>query len=81
MCVCNRLSDRQIRAAAASGECRTALEVYRRLGGRVQCGKCLSEVCRLFHEAHGLAHAARRHAHAHAHGADDEPPAPRAAAV
>lgn len=40
VCLCNGFTDRQVRAVSreASG---SAAEVYRRLGCRPQCGKCV----------------------------------------
>lgn len=58
VCLCNRISDKAISEAACSGMCRTAGEVYRCFGCRVQCGKCVPEMRRLFHEARAIAAAA-----------------------
>jgi len=40
VCLCNGLTDRQVRGAAGTSGC-TAAGVYRSLGVRPQCGKCL----------------------------------------
>lgn len=40
VCLCNGLTDRQIRAVAKTGACSPA-RVHRSLGVRLQCGKCL----------------------------------------
>jgi bacterioferritin-associated ferredoxin len=39
VCICNGLNDRRIRAAAA--ESGSAAEVYKALGCRPQCGRCV----------------------------------------
>jgi bacterioferritin-associated ferredoxin len=59
VCLCNRISDKSVNEAACSGMCRTAGEVYRCFGCRVQCGKCVPEMRRLFHEARAIAQAAQ----------------------
>jgi bacterioferritin-associated ferredoxin len=40
VCVCNGLTDRQVRGVAAAGG-RSAAGVYRSFGVRPQCGKCV----------------------------------------
>lgn len=40
VCVCNALTDKQVSEALADGA-RTASAVYRRLGCKAQCGKCV----------------------------------------
>ena len=62
VCLCNRISDKSVSEVACSGMCRTAGEVYRCFGCRVQCGKCVPEMRRLFHEARALAQAAQAQA-------------------
>jgi len=43
VCICNSLTDRDVRRAAQeSGERRCPKTVYRRLGCRPRCGRCLS---------------------------------------
>jgi len=43
VCICNSLTDRDVRRAAQeSGERRCPKSVYRRLGCRPRCGRCLS---------------------------------------
>lgn len=44
LCVCNGLSERDIRAAAATCRGATVGCVYRCLGCRVRCGKCVPYV-------------------------------------
>jgi bacterioferritin-associated ferredoxin len=39
VCLCNGLTDRQVRDAAVAGACRPS-EVYRACGCSVQCGAC-----------------------------------------
>jgi len=49
VCLCNGITDRDFRAHA-EGEDRTVLMVYRSLGAKPQCGKCVSFVRRLLHQ-------------------------------
>jgi bacterioferritin-associated ferredoxin len=58
LCLCNALTDRNVREAAAAGH-RTVKAVLRHHGVRPQCGKCLSYI----HQAladHGESAAERR---------------------
>ncbi|HVO14680.1 MAG TPA: (2Fe-2S)-binding protein [Alphaproteobacteria bacterium] len=43
LCLCNALTDRHVREAAAAGH-RTVKAVLRHHGVRPQCGKCLSYI-------------------------------------
>lgn len=43
VCLCNALTDRDVRDAAARGADRVS-QVYRECGCRVDCGKCAGEV-------------------------------------
>ncbi|MEO3434924.1 (2Fe-2S)-binding protein [Inquilinus sp. CAU 1745] len=43
ICICNALTDRQIRTVMGEGEV-SAGKVYARLGCAPQCGKCVSQV-------------------------------------
>lgn len=38
VCVCNAISDRDVRAQA--GSCSTVATIYRSLGAKPKCGKC-----------------------------------------
>jgi bacterioferritin-associated ferredoxin len=40
VCVCNAITDRDIRAQAAC-ECSTVAMIYRSLGTKPKCGKCV----------------------------------------
>jgi bacterioferritin-associated ferredoxin len=40
VCVCNAVTDRQIRSQSECGR-GTVAEIYRALGIKVQCGKCV----------------------------------------
>ena len=40
ICLCNALTDRDVRAHSADGGCSVAM-VYRALGCEPQCGKCV----------------------------------------
>jgi bacterioferritin-associated ferredoxin len=67
VCVCRRVSDHQIRQAAAEGA--VSLECLQfDLGVATQCGRCADCACRILDDANAAA-AASPHAHAHAHGA------------
>ena len=43
LCLCNALTDRHVREAAAAGQ-RTVKAVLRHYGVRPQCGKCLCHI-------------------------------------
>lgn len=47
VCLCNALTDRQIRAAIEQGGARTPAQVFRRLGCAPRCGKCLPMVVQM----------------------------------
>lgn len=40
VCICNAITDRQVRSLA-DGSRKTVADVHRALGVRVQCGKCV----------------------------------------
>jgi bacterioferritin-associated ferredoxin len=40
VCLCNRVTDRQVKAQAARGDC-TLSSIHRSLGVTPKCGKCL----------------------------------------
>ena len=46
VCVCNAISDREVRACA-EGECSTVAMAYRSLGKPPKCGKCVPLMRRL----------------------------------
>ena len=48
ICICNALSDAACSAAACQPECATVGCVYRHLGARVRCGKCVPMMADLF---------------------------------
>lgn len=43
VCICNGISDRTVRAAVAAG-CRSVAQVYKAVGERPQCGKCVHQI-------------------------------------
>jgi bacterioferritin-associated ferredoxin len=43
LCNCNGLTEREVREALATG-CRSAGQVYRCLGVKPQCGRCVQDV-------------------------------------
>jgi bacterioferritin-associated ferredoxin len=49
VCVCNAITDREVRAQAQS-ECRTVSAIYRSLGTKPKCGKCVPLVRRLMRQ-------------------------------
>jgi bacterioferritin-associated ferredoxin len=50
ICLCNRISERAAREVAGAGV-RSVTDIYRDLGCRVQCGKCVPEMRRILAEA------------------------------
>lgn len=58
VCLCNAISDRAACAVARDGGCRNVGDIYRCLGCRVQCGKCVPELRRLLEEARAQAREA-----------------------
>lgn len=51
VCVCNGITDRQIREVAAAG-CRSVAELTMRTGAGAGCGSCLELAAQLLEEAH-----------------------------
>jgi bacterioferritin-associated ferredoxin len=56
VCLCNRITDRQVRAQAVGGDC-TVSTVHRSLGVSPQCGKCLPMMRDIVREHKGKAAA------------------------
>lgn len=52
VCICNGVTDHQIREAAANG-CRTTAELTMRTGAGSTCGTCLELAAGLLAEHHG----------------------------
>lgn len=52
ICLCNGFTDGKVRMVARRGDCSVA-EVYRALGCKPQCGKCVPFVRDLIREAAG----------------------------
>jgi bacterioferritin-associated ferredoxin len=52
ICLCNGFTDGNVRKVARGGGCSVA-EVYRALGCKPQCGKCVPYVRNLIREADG----------------------------
>lgn len=50
--MCNGLRERACRETAANGRCRGAGCIYRELGCRVRCGRCVPMMQQIFQE-HG----------------------------
>lgn len=57
VCVCRRVSDRQIRAAAENGA-ETLDDLQQQLGVAMQCGKCSAMALQILNQAHDEAMAA-----------------------
>lgn len=53
VCICNGVTDRDIRQAAQAG-CRTTAELTVRTGAGGNCGSCLEMATQLLEEAHGV---------------------------
>lgn len=51
VCICNGVTDRQIREAAEAG-CDSVSEMTMRTGAGASCGSCLGLVAELIDEAH-----------------------------
>ena len=49
VCVCNAITDREVRAQAQSRGS-TVSEIYRSLGKKPKCGKCVPLVCQLMRQ-------------------------------
>lgn len=58
VCLCNRITDRDFRAHAG-GEGRTVSTVYRALGTKPQCGKCVPFVQQLLRQCAEAQHPSR----------------------
>jgi bacterioferritin-associated ferredoxin len=50
VCVCNRLPESACREVAANGRCRGVGCIYRELGARVRCGRCVPTMQEIFTE-------------------------------
>ena len=55
VCICNVLRESECKAAACDPACRTVGCVYRRLGCKVRCGKCVPTMAALFHTVRAAA--------------------------
>ena len=50
ICLCNALTDRDVRANCSAADCSVAM-VYRALGAKPQCGKCVPYVRQMLRSA------------------------------
>jgi len=48
VCVCNGLCERRCQEAAGRPQCRSVGCIYRGLGGRVRCGRCVPVMREIF---------------------------------
>ncbi|MDX6751486.1 (2Fe-2S)-binding protein [Geminicoccaceae bacterium 1502E] len=62
VCVCNNLSDRRLRSAAAATDCPTPGALFRAMGCRPRCGRCLPEMRALAQAGHAAQPAQPREA-------------------
>lgn len=51
VCLCNGVTERQIREVAEAG-CRTVPELTMRTGAGANCGSCLDMAAQVLHDAH-----------------------------
>jgi bacterioferritin-associated ferredoxin len=58
ICLCNAITDRDVRAHGAGGNCSVAM-VYRALGCQPQCGKCVPYVRQLLRQPEAAETAAQ----------------------
>jgi bacterioferritin-associated ferredoxin len=49
VCVCNAISDRDVRTQAEAKYCTVSM-IYRSLGTKPKCGKCVPLVCQLLRQ-------------------------------
>lgn len=52
VCMCNALTDRELRAASRSSPRPTAKAAFRALGCRFDCGQCLRRAHQIARESH-----------------------------
>lgn len=50
VCICNAITDRQICHAIDQG-CGSVSDVFRRVGEKPNCGKCVPDLCRMVRSA------------------------------
>lgn len=50
VCICHAITDGQVSNALGQG-CRSVSDVFRRVGERPNCGKCVPDLCRLVRSA------------------------------
>jgi bacterioferritin-associated ferredoxin len=65
VCLCNGVTERDIRQTAAAG-CRSMAELTMRTGCGAGCGSCVCMATALLEEAHGTGESAATHGIAHA---------------
>lgn len=59
VCICNALNDKTLAAAVGRDVCSVG-EVFRRCGGRPQCGKCLPDIAEIIEQKRAPASALNR---------------------
>ena len=65
VCICNGVTDRQIREAVANG-CRSVAELTMRTGCGAGCGSCVNMATELLEDIHAATTPAGDHGIAHA---------------
>jgi len=53
LCICNAITDRDVERVVTQG-CSSVGEVFRCLGERPNCGRCVPDICRLVQQAQDL---------------------------
>jgi bacterioferritin-associated ferredoxin len=54
LCICNAITDGEVDRAVAQG-CSSVGEVFRHLGERPNCGRCVPDICRMVQQAQSFA--------------------------
>lgn len=54
LCICNAITDGDVERAVSHG-CSSVGEVFRHLGERPNCGRCIPEICRTVQQAQAQA--------------------------
>ncbi len=57
VCICNAITDGQVANAIGSG-CRSVADVFKRVGERPNCGKCVPDLCKMVRSSRGQARLA-----------------------
>jgi bacterioferritin-associated ferredoxin len=55
ICICNAVTDSQIRGAFKSGQCSTIKQLCQQYGVGTQCGKCCQDAKKIFEDVQNTA--------------------------